>query len=77
MLGLLLLVCGSSLVVFVFGMMKVVGSNVLMLTGGAWFESLLIISGLLVIFTIYCLSTYVLLVKFIVVNTARIVKIGQ
>ena len=77
MLCLLLLVCVSSLGLFVFGMMKVVGSNLLMMAGGAWFESILIISGLLVIFTIYCLSTYVLLVKFIIINTAKIVKIGQ
>lgn len=77
MFALLLLVCASTLGTFVFAMMKLIGSDVLTMTGGSWFETLLIISGLLIIFMIWCLSAYLLLVKFIISKTAKIVKIGQ
>jgi uncharacterized membrane protein YjjP (DUF1212 family) len=77
MLVLLSLICASTLGLFVFAMMKVIGSDVLTMAGGSWFESLLIISGLLIICMIHCLSTYLLLVKFFISKTAKIVKIGQ
>jgi hypothetical protein len=76
LLAILLLMSLSFLALFVFGIILVVKSKVLTLEGSGWFESLLILSALLIVLTVQLFSTYLLLAKFLVGKTARIVKIG-
>jgi hypothetical protein len=64
------------LALFVFGVYKVVTSDVISLIGRTWFQSLLILSSLLIVLTAQVFATYLLLAKFMIGRTAKITRIG-